>query len=195
MQVTSAVRRRKDGEKEAAVFIDYARAFDSMDHGCIIKELLSFGVERHLVARIAGFLQDRTAQARVNNVLSEDITLTGGVPQGSVMGPLLFIVTAASLSSQLNCITGLQHGFIADELTIVRTSADLSGIQQTIQQGLGCITNWSAEYYMEVSAEKTEYTLFGARKTNPLSLKVGETVLKEVRTPKLLGLACSRTRD
>ncbi|KAH8617747.1 putative Reverse transcriptase (RNA dependent DNA polymerase) [Trypanosoma vivax] len=53
MQVTSAVRRRKDGEKTVCVFIDYARAFDSADHGCIVKELLSFGVEKHLVAWIA----------------------------------------------------------------------------------------------------------------------------------------------
>ncbi|KAH8605701.1 hypothetical protein ERJ75_001592200 [Trypanosoma vivax] len=66
-------------------------------------------------------------------------------------------------------------------------SATLSEIQQTSQQGLDWITNWSAEYYMEVSAEKTEYTLFGARETNLLSLKVGETALKEERTPKLLG--------
>ncbi|KAH8610638.1 putative Reverse transcriptase (RNA dependent DNA polymerase) [Trypanosoma vivax] len=156
MQVTSAVRRRKDGEKTAAVFIDYARAFDSVDHGCIVKELLSFGVEKHLVAWIAGFLKGRTAKVRVNNVLSEDISLTCGVPQGSVLGPLLFIVTVDSLSKRLNCIPGLQHGFFADDLTIVCTSADLSEIQQTIQQGLDCITNWSAEYYMEVSAEKTE---------------------------------------
>ncbi|KAH8603425.1 putative Reverse transcriptase (RNA dependent DNA polymerase) [Trypanosoma vivax] len=53
MQVTSAVRRRKEGEKTAAVFVDYARAFDSVDHGCIVKGFLSFGVERHLVAWIA----------------------------------------------------------------------------------------------------------------------------------------------
>ncbi|KAH8610637.1 putative Reverse transcriptase (RNA dependent DNA polymerase) [Trypanosoma vivax] len=115
MQVTSAVRRRKDGEKTAAVFIDYARAFDSVDHGCIVKELLSFGVEKHLVAWIAGFLKGRTAKVRVNNVLSEDISLTCGVPQGSVLGPLLFIVTVDSLSKRLNCIPGLQHGFFADD--------------------------------------------------------------------------------
>ncbi|KAH8617545.1 putative Reverse transcriptase (RNA dependent DNA polymerase) [Trypanosoma vivax] len=188
MQVTSAVRRRKDGEKTAAVFIDYARAFDSVDHDCIVRELLSFGVERHLVAQLAGFLKGRTAQVRVNNGLSEDIGLTCGVPQGSVLGPLLFIVTVDSLSKRLNFIPGLQQGFFADDLTIVSTSADLSEIQQTIQQGLDCITNWSAEYFMEVSAEKTEYTLFGARKLNLLSLKVGETALKEERAPKLLGL-------
>ncbi|KAH8604489.1 putative Reverse transcriptase (RNA dependent DNA polymerase) [Trypanosoma vivax] len=151
MQVTSAVRRRKDGEKTAAMFIDYARGFDSVDHGCIVKELLSFGVERHLVAWIACFLQERTAQVRVNNVLSEDIGLTGGVPQCSVLGPLLFIVLVGSLSRRLSCNPGLQHGFIADDLTIVCTSADPSEIQQTIQQGSDCITNCWAECCMEVS--------------------------------------------
>ncbi|KAH8615462.1 putative Reverse transcriptase (RNA dependent DNA polymerase) [Trypanosoma vivax] len=188
MQVTSSVRRRKDGEKTAPVFIDYARDFDSVDHGCIVKELLSFGVEKHLVAWFAGLLQERAAKVRVNSALSEDMRLTCGVPQGSALGPLLFIVTVDSLSKRINCIPGLQHGFFADDLTIVSTSADLSEIQRTIQQGLDCITNWSAECYMEVSAEKTEYTLFGARETNLLSLKVGETALKKVRTPKLLGL-------
>ncbi|CCD18511.1 hypothetical protein, conserved in T. vivax, partial [Trypanosoma vivax Y486] len=188
MQVTSAVRRRKDGEKTAAVFIDYACAFDSVDHGCIVRELLSFGVEKHLVAWIAGFLKWRTARVRVNGAPPEDKRLTCGVPHGSVLGQLPFIVTADSLSKRHNCIPGLQHGFFADDPTVVRTSADRSAIQQTIQKGLDCITNWSAEYYMEVSAEKTEYTLFGARETNLLSLKVGETVLKEEHTPRPLGL-------
>ncbi|KAG8340666.1 hypothetical protein TRVL_08505 [Trypanosoma vivax] len=188
MQVTSAVRRRKDGEKMAAVFIDCARAFDSVGHCCIVKGLLPFVVEKRLVAWIAGFLQERTAKVRVNNVLSEDINLTCGVPQGSVLELLLFIVTADSLSRRLNCIPGLQHALFAEDLTIVCTSVDLSEIQRTIQQGLDCIANWPAECRMEVSAEKTEHALFGARETNLLSLKVGETVLKEERTPKLLGL-------
>ncbi|CCD20346.1 reverse transcriptase (RNA-dependent DNA polymerase) [Trypanosoma vivax Y486] len=188
MQVTSAVRRRKDGENTAAVFIDYARAFDSVDHGCIVKELLSSGAEKHLVGWIAGFLKGRTAKVRVSNVLSEDISPTCGVPQGSVVGPLLFIVTVDSLSKRLNRIPGLQHGFFTDNLKIVCTSADLSEIQQTTQQGFDCITNWSAEYYMEVSAERTEYTLFGVLEMKLLSLNVGGAVLKEERTPKLRGL-------
>ncbi|KAH8611359.1 putative Reverse transcriptase (RNA dependent DNA polymerase) [Trypanosoma vivax] len=118
MQVTSALWRRKDGEKTEPVFIDYARAFDSVDHGCIVKELLSFGVEKHLVAWIAGFLKGRAAQVRVNNVLPENMRLTCGVPQGSVLGPLLFIVTADSLSKRVDCIPGLKHGFLSDGLAI-----------------------------------------------------------------------------
>ncbi|KAH8605668.1 putative Reverse transcriptase (RNA dependent DNA polymerase) [Trypanosoma vivax] len=126
---------------------------------------------------------------RVNSTTSGDINLTCGVPRGLVLGQLLFIVTVDSLSKQLNCIPYLLHGFFADDLTIVCTSSDLSEIQQISQQGLDCITNWSAECCMEVLAmKKTEYTLFGARETNLLSLKVGETEMKEERAPKLLGL-------
>ncbi|CCD18584.1 putative Reverse transcriptase (RNA dependent DNA polymerase) RNase H [Trypanosoma vivax] len=188
MQVTSAVRRRKDGEKTAAVSIDYARAFDSVDRGCIVKEILSSCVEKHLVACIAGFLQGRTAKVRVNNTLSEDVSLTCGVPQGSILWPLSFTFTADSVGRRISFIPVLQHGFFADGLAIVCKSAELGEVQQTIQQGSDCITNWSAEYYMEVSAAKHECTLFGAWKTNLLRLKVGETALKEVRTPQLPGL-------
>ncbi|KAG8339545.1 hypothetical protein TRVL_09630 [Trypanosoma vivax] len=105
--VTSAVRRGKDGEKTKPALIDYACAFDSMDRGCIVRALVSFGVERHLVARIACFLKGRTAQVRVNSTPSEDVSLTRGVPQGSVLGQLLFIVTVVSLSERHNCIPGL----------------------------------------------------------------------------------------
>ncbi|KAH8609652.1 putative Reverse transcriptase (RNA dependent DNA polymerase) [Trypanosoma vivax] len=188
MQVTSAVRRRKDDEKMACAFSYCSRAFDSADHGFIVKELLSFGVKRHLLAWLAGFLEERTAKVRVNNVVSEDISLTFGVPQGSVLGRLLFIITVVSLGRRLKRTPGLQNGFFADDLTIVCTGNDLGEIQRTIQQGLNCITNWSAERCVEVSAEKTEYTAFGARETNLLSLKAGEGALKEERAPKLLGL-------
>ncbi|KAH8606693.1 putative Reverse transcriptase (RNA dependent DNA polymerase) [Trypanosoma vivax] len=116
MQVTSAVWRRKGGEKTAAALIGCARAFNSVDHGCIVKALVSFGVGRYLVAWIAGFLKGRAAQARVNSTPSEDVSLTRGVPQGSVLGPLPFIVAVDSLSKRHNCIPGLHHGLVGGAL-------------------------------------------------------------------------------
>ncbi|KAH8611866.1 putative Reverse transcriptase (RNA dependent DNA polymerase) [Trypanosoma vivax] len=85
MQVTSAVRRRRDGEKTVAVFIDYARAFDFVDRGCIVRGLLHFGVERHLVAWIPGTLKGGTAKVRVNSTLAEDMRLICSVPQGAML--------------------------------------------------------------------------------------------------------------
>ncbi|KAH8605219.1 putative Reverse transcriptase (RNA dependent DNA polymerase) [Trypanosoma vivax] len=73
----------------------------------------------------------------VINALSENMPLTCGVPQGSVLGPLLFIVTVDSLSRRLNRVPEMQHGFFADDLTIVCTSAYLSEIQQDQPPTLG----------------------------------------------------------
>ncbi|KAH8606223.1 hypothetical protein ERJ75_001533400 [Trypanosoma vivax] len=73
---------------------------------------------------------------------------------------------------------------------MVSTSADLSEIQRTIQQGLGCSTRCSSECYVEVSAVETEYKPFGAQATKLLSLKAGEDAHHMLgRAPKLLGLA------
>ncbi|KAH8606221.1 putative Reverse transcriptase (RNA dependent DNA polymerase) [Trypanosoma vivax] len=187
-QVTRHVRRRKDGEKTAVKFTDSARPFDSVVRACIVKGVLSFCVAKPQVAWIAGFLKGHTEKVRVNKVLSEKIGLTRGVPQVSALGPVPFIVTVDSLSKRLDCIPVLQDGFFADGRTMVSTSVDLSEIQRTIQQGLGCSTRCSSECYVEVSAVETEYKPFGARVTKLLSLKVGEAALKEGRAPKLLGL-------
>ncbi|KAH8613196.1 putative Reverse transcriptase (RNA dependent DNA polymerase) [Trypanosoma vivax] len=151
----------------AAVFVDYARPFDSVDHGCIVKELLSFGVGKHPVAWIAGFLKGRTAKVRVNKVLSEDVGLTCGVPQGSDLGPLLFIVTVDSLSKRLNCVPELQHGFSCGRSHRSAHERCPERNPQNHPEGSDCITNCSGECYMEVSAEKPEYTLFDARETKP----------------------------
>ncbi|CCD15607.1 unnamed protein product [Trypanosoma congolense IL3000] len=120
MQVTSAVRKRENGEKATAVFIDYERAFDSVDHGCVIEALKPFGVDVHFVARITRFLQGRAGQVRVSSIKSEDTQITCGVPQGSVLGPLLLLITVVdSLSKRLNEIPGFMHGFFGDDLTII----------------------------------------------------------------------------
>ncbi|CCD17246.1 unnamed protein product [Trypanosoma congolense IL3000] len=126
MQVTSAVRQGENAEKATAVFIEYERAFDSVDHRCVIEALKAFGVEVHLVARIARFLQGRTAQVRVSSIKSEDIEMMCGVPQGSVLGPLLLLITAVdSPSNRLNEIQGFMHGFFGDDLTIICIHAEI----------------------------------------------------------------------
>ncbi|KAH8609949.1 putative Reverse transcriptase (RNA dependent DNA polymerase) [Trypanosoma vivax] len=140
MQATRRVQRRKGGEKTAFLFTESTSAFDSAVRGCIVKGVLPFVVAKPQGVWIAGFLKGRAAEVRVNEVLSEKIGITCGVPQVSALGPVPFIVTVDSLSKRLGCIPGLQDGFFTDVLTMLRTSADLSKIQRTIQQGLDCST-------------------------------------------------------
>ncbi|KAG8345500.1 hypothetical protein TRVL_03664 [Trypanosoma vivax] len=143
MKRTGAVRRKRDGDRTLAVLIDCADAFHSVDRGCIVEELLSVGAGNHLVDKIRSLLQHRRAQVRVNTGVPEDITLTYGDPHGSVIEPLLFVVTVASLKSRRECIPGNKHRFIADDLTIVCAKWEQGQVRLTIQQGLAWTENGS----------------------------------------------------
>nr|CCC90778.1 unnamed protein product [Trypanosoma congolense IL3000] len=125
MQVTSAVRRRKNGEKAAAVFIGYAGAFGSVTIDVQIEALEALGVEVHLVPRIARLWRGRTVQVRVSSIKSEGTQMTCGVPQSSVLGPLLLIAVVDSLSKRLNEIPGFMYSFFADDLTIICIHAEI----------------------------------------------------------------------
>ncbi|EPY28224.1 hypothetical protein STCU_05239 [Strigomonas culicis] len=180
--------KRKQGEKVGAVFIDYACAFDSVDHGCIIRTLEQYHVDPYLTRWVVNFLSNRTARVKVSNHYSSYRKFTCGVPQGSVLGPILFIITMNTLSVELRKIPGLEHAFFADDLTIMARGTDNAEIQRTLQAALDCISKWTTEHFMELSASKTKYTLFGQIKTDLLKLYVGEKALGEERYPKILGI-------
>jgi hypothetical protein len=165
-----------------AVFIDYAKAFDHVDHSIVIRKLIKLGVPNILVRWICSFLQDRHQRIKLSNTFSDWLTLKGAMPQGSWLGPLTFIVLMDDLST--GC---LMHKYVDDT-----TLSEIIGKDRVSQmeQFFGEVFDWSALNLMNINTSKTKEMIIGNTITTnpPLQLFCGNESIERVTSFKLLGI-------
>ena len=156
--------------------MDLRKAFDTVNHLLLLRELRVIGVDDKMVDWFASYLGNRTQQSRVNGALSDRKPVCCGVPQGSVLGPLLFNIYIN------NIIKNLQHSryyMYADDLALLVSGKDINIIHQLLQLDLNCVDKWCAEHRLTINAEKTKVLwCFSARK--PLNLDDLDFVMKDI---------------
>ena len=149
------INRSRPASHASVLFVDFSKAFDKVDHTRLISVLSGKGIPPYLVRWINNWLVKRTLRVKFDKDKHTPFFAVGaGVPQGSVLGPLLFLFYVDSLSEKFS-EEGIRHGFFADDLTVFAEGTD-SEICNTLQRSLVLLEQWAGENGMSVNASKSQ---------------------------------------
>jgi len=146
------------------IYIDYKKAFDSIVHTKLLVKLQSFGIEGRLLAWISSFLANRTQRVVVENCFSAERSVQSGVIQGSVLGPILFLLYVNDVSSTLQ--GNVQLKLFADDLKIYTSiDADISHTHASeLQSCLDSLCDWSKAWQLTINSAKCSILSLHSRK-------------------------------
>ena len=177
-----------------ATYIDFSKAFDTVSHDILIKKLKLYGIKHKNLEWIQNYLNKRKQKTIFNNASSELNDITVGVPQGSVLGPLLFLVYINDLCDVLET----SHSFLyADDTVLVSSASDYIIAHRDMQHDLDNITNWCKSNKLTLNISKTKCMLLGSkhkiRKTRHFPLHIDNIPLDYVLFYKYLGITTDQS--
>ena len=157
----------EDDNNMDVIYLDYKKAFDKADHGVIIHRLKEKGITGKLGQWIQSFLEERSQVVLANNKMSRREQIISGVPQGSVLGPLLFLILIDSLAesgsgSGSRCGSGSKPdiGIFADDTRIARKIAEETDAMN-LQSDLEDLYDWAKANNMEFNGSKFQSLKYG----------------------------------
>ena len=178
------------GNVNAVVFLDLKKAFDTVDHEILLSKLNKYGVQGTSYEWFKSYLDCRKQRCFVNGSLSGDHFLTCGIPQGTILGPLLFLIYINDLP---NCLLNSVPRMYADDTHLTFASNNILNINTVLNEDLARVEKWLIANKLTLNASKTEVMLIGSRQRlstfhNPLSLIVDGAPISQVSSTKSLGV-------
>ena len=153
----SVLSMLEKGDSVDAIYLDFSKAFDKVDHQILLKKVESLGVTGKLLDWIRAFLTDRKQQVRIGDSLSPMEWVRSGVPQGSVLGPLLFLIMLVDIDKD---VKHSMLGSYADDTRLWRFIHG-EGDQQLLQEDLQVLYDWAEENNKAFNGDKFEHMGFG----------------------------------
>ena len=175
-------------EFTGVLFVDFAKAFDVIDHDLILRKLTLYGLSNDTLHLIS-FLSNRKQLVCINTIKSDFLPVKYGIPQGSVLGPLLFSLYINDLPLFIKALCEL----FADDTTIHSSHSNLNNLLLSLQESINNLLQWTELNHMSLNSYKTKHMTITTRQkrqniSSRMPLYIGNEKIVEVATHKVLGV-------
>jgi len=179
----------ENNEYSLGVFFDLAKAFDTVNHNILLKKLNNYGIRGVQLEWFASYLANRSQMVYCNGAYSIMRTVRFGVPQGSNLGPILFLIFINDLPSASQL---MYFVLFADDTNVFYSNSSLTSLYQIVNTELIKIANWFQANKLSLNLDKTNYILFRSHRkncsTSSNTLCINGCPINQVTSSKFLGV-------
>lgn len=191
IDVTERIKTAMDNNEAAVgIYLDLKKAFDTVNHDILLEKMFHYGFRGKIHEWFKSYLSNRKQFVKVNNTISEHRGINTGVPQGSVLGPLLFILYVNDIE---NCISEkCQIMLFADDTNVLLFGKDMIALKYQSEAVMTKLYKWLCSNKLTLNVTKTNFCIFDDRKSNAHckfnQLTFGDACITRVETVKYLGM-------
>ena len=181
-----------DKQSSCCIFLDFAKAFDTVDHNILINKLDYYGIRGTALKWFESYLTNRTQKVCINGTFSESCNVKFGVPQGSVLGPLLFLLYINDMPNSSNI---LKIHLFADDTSIFFSHKNLKELESIVNNELSKVSDWLIANKLTLNVDKSNFLLISpSRKntTNKINLSINNEAIAQNDCIKCLGVLLAK---
>ena len=180
-------------EVVGAVFLDLRKAFDLVDHNLLTGKLAHYFQDVDSVRFFGSYLSNRSQKTYINGSFSTPGYVKCGVPQGSILGPLLFCIFINDLPLHIKNKAEVNLDLFADDSSLSARNKDLQTVQHTLQNSLTDVSSWCKNNKMALNPQKSKSMVVATRQKHQLcpltlTLTIGSESIEQVNVHRVLGV-------
>ena len=183
------------GMMTSMILIDLQKAFDTIEHDVLLQKLYAIGFSKRTVNWFKSYLSNRSFKVNLGNNFSQSASVSCGVPQGSILGRLLFLIYVNDMSQAVKCDLFLY----TDDSCLVCQHKDINEIEKQLNVDFSNICDWFVDNKLSIhfGEDKTKSILFASKFKNQnikkLNIKYGDIQIKQHSKVKYLGCLMDET--
>ena len=189
-KIVSAIDR---GDVVVGIFLDLKKAFDTVNHTILLRKLYNYGIRGKAYEWMKEYLHERKQFVTFNGTDTNSEFISCGVPQGSILGPLLFLLYINDIASVSKMILPI---IFADDTNIFLSGKDVNDTISIFNHELSKIMNWLNSNHLSINIMKTNYMIFKPPRKKiqqSVEMKINSSIIEKVETTKFIGVLLDPT--